>query len=74
MTANRVVRPDGQIRWVHSRGTAIRNESGVIYRLAGIAEDITRRKITERQLRQAQKMEGTSGNLRGAWRMTSTIF
>jgi two-component system cell cycle sensor histidine kinase/response regulator CckA len=54
----RVVRPDGQIRWVHSRSTPIRNVSGTIYRLVGIAEDITRRKETEQQFRQAQKMEG----------------
>jgi PAS domain S-box-containing protein len=60
----RVVRPDGQIRWVHDRGTAIRNESGAIYRLAGIAEDITQRKEIEQQFRQAQKMESI-GQLAG---------
>jgi PAS domain S-box-containing protein len=60
----RVVRPDGQIRWVHDRGAAIRDESGAIYRLAGIAEDITLRKSTDAQLRQAQKMEAV-GQLAG---------
>jgi two-component system, cell cycle sensor histidine kinase and response regulator CckA len=60
----RVVCPDGQIRWVHARGSAIRDASGVIYRLAGIAEDITQRKSTEDQLRQAQKMEAV-GQLAG---------
>ena len=60
----RVVRPDGLIRWVQARGTAIRNEAGAIYRVAGIAEDITRRKEIEKQFRQAQKMEGI-GQLAG---------
>jgi len=60
----RVVRPDGKIRWVHDRGSAIRNQSGVIYRVAGITEDITRRKSVEDQLLQAQKMEAV-GQLAG---------
>ncbi|HEY3760342.1 MAG TPA: ATP-binding protein [Verrucomicrobiae bacterium] len=53
----RVMQPDGKIRWVHARGKAIPDTSGTIYRLVGIAEDITQRKETERQFRQAQKME-----------------
>jgi two-component system, cell cycle sensor histidine kinase and response regulator CckA len=60
----RIVRPNGQIRWVHARGTVMRNDAGVIQRLGGIAEDITRRKEMERQFRQAQKMEGI-GQLAG---------
>ncbi len=37
----RIVRPDGSVRWVRDRAFPIRNESGEIYRFAGIAEDIT---------------------------------
>jgi PAS domain S-box-containing protein len=54
---HRIVRPDGQIRWIHTRGTAVHNEAGAIYRIAGIADDITRRKLAERQPCQAEKME-----------------
>jgi PAS domain S-box-containing protein len=53
----RITRPDGAIRWIRSRGTAIRDQTGAVYRVAGIAEDISRKKETEKQLRQAQKME-----------------
>ena len=60
----RIIRPDGKIRWIHARGAAIRNEAGAIYRTAGIAEDITRRKEAEQHFRQAQKMEGI-GQLAG---------
>jgi diguanylate cyclase (GGDEF)-like protein/PAS domain S-box-containing protein len=43
----RVVRPDGSIRWIHDRGFPIQNADGKIYRVAGIAEDITARKQAE---------------------------
>lgn len=46
----RIVGSDGSIRWVHYRSFPVLNEEGEPYRLAGIAEDITRRKQTEEQL------------------------
>jgi PAS domain S-box-containing protein len=50
----RIVRPDGSTRWIWDRGFPIRNEKGEIYRLAGIAEDITERKSAEQALQEAQ--------------------
>jgi PAS domain S-box-containing protein len=47
----RIQRADGQVRWIWDRGFPIRNESGQVYRVAGIAEDITDRKRTEEQIR-----------------------
>jgi PAS domain S-box-containing protein len=40
----RVVRPNGETRWVWSRGFPVRNARGEIYRIAGVTEDITERK------------------------------
>jgi PAS domain S-box-containing protein len=40
----RIVRPDGSIRWIQDRAIPIRDEAGRIYRMAGIADDITKRK------------------------------
>ncbi|MGV7206295.1 EAL domain-containing protein [Oxalobacteraceae bacterium A2-2] len=37
----RIVRPDGQVRHVRSRGFPIRDENGVVYRMAGLAADVT---------------------------------
>jgi len=37
----RIVRPDGAIRLVKTRGYPVRDESGKIVRFAGVAEDIT---------------------------------
>lgn len=43
----RIVRPDGEIRWIYDRGFGIPDQNGVLYRFVGIAEDITGRKLTE---------------------------
>ncbi|MDO8142113.1 MAG: PAS domain-containing protein [Candidatus Brocadiales bacterium] len=47
----RIVRPDGTIRWVYDRAFPIKDTSGNICRVVGIAEDITERKRIEDQLR-----------------------
>lgn len=45
----RIVRPDGSTRWIEDRAFPVRNEAGEVYRIAGIAEDITvRKQATER--------------------------
>lgn len=46
----RILRPDGEIRWIRDRAFPIRNAQQKIYRIAGIAEDITSRKIANDQL------------------------
>jgi PAS domain S-box-containing protein len=46
----RIVRADGSIRWIHDRAFPVRNEAGEVYRITGIAEDITERKMAERRL------------------------
>jgi PAS domain S-box-containing protein len=43
----RVVRPDGDVRWVWSRGFPVRDERDEICRIAGITEDVTGRKLAE---------------------------
>ena len=37
----RIVRPDGSIRWIRDRAFPVRDETGNVYRIAGIAEDFT---------------------------------
>jgi len=52
----RIVRPDGSVRWIHARSFPVRDERGEVYRLYGIAEDITERKRAEEELFQSQQM------------------
>jgi len=47
----RIVRPDGEIRWIRDRGFPVRDETGRIYRVAGLAEDITKRRLIQEELR-----------------------
>ncbi|HEY4445467.1 MAG TPA: EAL domain-containing protein [Steroidobacteraceae bacterium] len=51
----RIVRPDGSLRWIRDRAFPIKDSSGRVYRVAGIAEDITERKRTEQELRHAKE-------------------
>jgi len=50
----RIERPDGAIRWIEERAFPVLNERGAVYRIAGIAEDITERKRTEAALKESE--------------------
>jgi len=50
----RIVRPDGALRWIWARGFPVRDDAGYVYRIAGLSEDITARKLAEDQLRRQQ--------------------
>jgi PAS domain S-box-containing protein len=50
----RILRPDGSVRWVLARAFPIRDADGRVYRIAGIAEDITSRKQAQEDLKKAR--------------------
>jgi PAS domain S-box-containing protein len=45
----RIARPDGSVRWILDRAFPVRNTAGEVYRLVGVAEDITIRKQLEQR-------------------------
>ena len=47
----RIVRPNGEVRWIRDRAFPVRDSGGVVYRIVGVAEDITERKAAEEQIR-----------------------
>ena len=51
----RIRRPDGEVRWIEDRGTAIRDESGRVLKMVGIAKDVTVRRRTEQAARKLER-------------------
>lgn len=51
---HRIRRADGMLRWVRTRGFAVRDKSSRIYRLVGYMEDITERKLANEALRESE--------------------
>jgi PAS domain S-box-containing protein len=52
----RVVRPDGSVRWIRDRGMAVRNSTGHITRMVGLADDITEYKAATDRLQQTERL------------------
>lgn len=50
----RIVLPDGAVRHIRDRGFPIKNQGGQVYRVAGVAHDITDQKLSEQRERENQ--------------------
>ena len=46
----RILRPDGDRRWIHARTTSVYDEDGEVTRIVGVANDVTERVEREREL------------------------
>lgn len=55
----RIQRPDGEVRWLHDRAFPVRDDEGEVYRVAGIAEDVTDRKHMEQKLQESVEEKET---------------
>jgi PAS domain S-box-containing protein len=55
----RIIRPDGEVRWIRDRVFKVHAESGEVVREVGVARDLTERRRLEDQLRRSQTLEAT---------------
>jgi PAS domain S-box-containing protein len=62
----RIVRPDGEIRWIWGRCFPLKNAYGKIEQIAAVAEDISDRKIAEISLQQSEQRLRASESLLSA--------
>ena len=60
----RVIRPNGEVRWIFDHGIPVRNAAGQVERIVGVARDVTENRQLGEQLRQSQKLEAI-GQLAG---------
>lgn len=65
---HRLLHKDGSIRWMMTRGTALRNTQGQAYRMIGTNTDITECKRVERRLHEQDRL------LRGVAQVTHTLL
>jgi len=52
----RIIRANGEVRWIHTRGHPILDEAGQPYRIAGVVSDITKRKQDELKIRHLNRV------------------
>jgi PAS domain S-box-containing protein len=52
---HRVIRPDGETRWIESTGRVVRDDSGQPIRMLGLVADVTDRELGERKLRKEKE-------------------
>jgi PAS domain S-box-containing protein len=51
----RIVRPDGQVRWVRDRAFPVRNAAGQLERIVGVARDVTERRTAQAELERREE-------------------
>jgi diguanylate cyclase (GGDEF)-like protein/PAS domain S-box-containing protein len=62
----RIVRPDGEIRWIRVRGFHVRDAAGKIIRLAGIVTDITEGKEQQDKISRLSRTRVVIGGISSA--------
>lgn len=70
----RIVRPDKHVRWILARVYPIRDKRGRVYRIAGIAEDVTERRNAEHAVLESRARLSEAQRIAhiGSWELNFT--
>ncbi|MEA3207360.1 MAG: hypothetical protein QOE70_417 [Chthoniobacter sp.] len=63
----RIIRPDAEVRVMHTRASGVFDESGQIIRVLGTSQDITERKRAEEDLQERARLARLDGEVGAAW-------
>lgn len=69
----RIVRPDGEVRWIRDRAFGVHDGQGILYRFVGVAKDVTASKQAEEALQESElRFRQLAENVREVfWVMTA---
>ena len=51
----KIIRPNGEVRYIHNEGKPVRDENGKPIRMVGTSHDITDRKLAEKSLKESEE-------------------
>ncbi|MEZ5338303.1 MAG: PAS domain-containing protein [bacterium] len=68
-TSFRIIKPDGELRYINSVATVLWDEQGRALRMIGLNFDVTERELAEAELRRAKEMQSKAGEVAnvGGW-------
>ena len=70
----RILRPDGSVRWIHDRAFPIRDAEGRVYRVVGIAEDISAQKKAQAELNELHRQFATASRQAGMAEVATSVL
>lgn len=78
-TEYRIIRPDGELRWIASRGVVTQDEHGTPLRIVGTVRDVTQRREAQESIRALNETLEQQVTVRTAerdrmWRLSGDLF
>ncbi len=70
---HRIVRPDGEIRWVHERAQLLRDATGEPRRMVGTVQDVTEEQVAEQEAAEMRQRLAQASRLEAIGRLAGGV-